>query len=217
MRLSVLLIAFAVGVSPVNAVEQTTAREYPAPPVVEFARVQPDLPAIPKIAPVPPPPPPVSVPAEFAHWIRLAGQQCAGITPGLIAAQIFSESSFQVDAVSYSNALGPGQFIPETWARWGVDADRDGMIDPFAIADSVVALAAFMCDNVAKAQAGIDAGQLVGNPVDLALAAYNAGFGAVQHAGGMPSGGDYSAQTQPYVWKIRDLERSYTADLEARV
>lgn len=161
------------------------------------------------LAPVAPEP----VPADFLPWIEKAAQTCDGVTPGLLAAQIQSESSFRTDAVSPSNAMGPSQFIPETWRLLGVDADGDGVRNPFSIADAVTTQAVFMCENIANTTAGVRNGSLSGDPVDLALAAYNAGFGAVQQHGGMPSGGEYSTQTQPYVEKIRALERLFNSIL----
>ncbi|HEU5266273.1 MAG TPA: lytic murein transglycosylase [Jatrophihabitans sp.] len=48
------------------------------------------------------------------------------------------------DAV-YDRAVGPMQFIPSTWARWGVDADHDGVKNPFDIFDATAAAAAYLC------------------------------------------------------------------------
>jgi soluble lytic murein transglycosylase-like protein len=215
MRFAVLLFASAISVSPVNPLVLQAVSDYSAGPELTAPAVA--TTSAPQVAPPPAPAPPVPVPAEFEPWIQRAGHKCAGITPGLIAAQVYTESTFVVTATSYSNAQGPGQFIPETWARWGVDADADGSTDPYSIADSVMALADFMCFNIDSVRADIAAGKVTGDPVDLALAAYNAGLGAVQHAGGMPEGGDYSTQTQPYVAKIRGLETSFDAALENRV
>lgn len=151
----------------------------------------------------------VPIPKGFTTWIERAAERCEGLSPALIAAQIQSESDFRTNVVSPSDARGPSQFIPETWEIWGIDADRDGRRNPFSIADAVVTQAAFMCDNLRNTTAGVESGRLVGDPVDLALAAYNAGLGAVLRFGGMPSGGEYSTQTQPYVEKIRELERLF--------
>ncbi|AEF40116.1 lytic transglycosylase domain-containing protein [Hoyosella subflava] len=163
------------------------------------------------------PPLPAPVPAEFAEWIIKASGECEGVTPGQIAAQLFAESTFRVDAVSYANAQGPAQFTPETWEAWGTDADGDGVKDPFSIPDSVMAQAKYMCHNLESVEQAIHDGKAEGDAVDLALASYNAGFGAILRFGGMPSGGDYTTQTQPYVEKIRDLEQAFNAYFEARV
>ncbi len=146
---------------------------------------------------------------EFRSWISQAADQCEAITPSILAAQIEAESSFRTDALSPRGAMGPSQFIPETWEIWGVDADGDGVADPYSIPDAVTAQAAFMCDNHRRAAEGVAAGTLEGDPLDLALAAYNAGFGAVQRSGGLPAGGEYTSETQPYVARIREREAVY--------
>lgn len=153
----------------------------------------------------------VALPPEFEPWIVSAAAQCpsAEITPALLAAQLATESGFRTDAVSPRDAQGPAQFIPETWAIWGVDADGDGVADPNNIADAVTSQARLMCDHHQRAVDGVSSGRLQGDPVDLALAAYNAGFGAVERFGGMPRGGEYSSETQPYVERIRAREADY--------
>jgi membrane-bound lytic murein transglycosylase B len=46
---------------------------------------------------------------------------------------------------SYDRAVGPMQFIPSTWAGWGVDADHNGVRDPFNIFDAAAAAADYLC------------------------------------------------------------------------
>lgn len=48
------------------------------------------------------------------------------------------------DAV-WDRAVGPMQFIPDTWVRWGVDADGDGQADPNQIDDAALAAARYLC------------------------------------------------------------------------
>ena len=74
-----------------------------------------------------------------------------------------------------------------------------------------MAQGALMCENYKLCADGISSGSIAGDPVALAVAAYNAGFGAVQRSGGMPSGGDYTIQTQPYVYKIMQRARAFEA------
>ena len=45
----------------------------------------------------------------------------------------------------YDRAVGPMQFIPSTWAGWGVDANGDGVKDPFNIFDATAAAADYLC------------------------------------------------------------------------
>ena len=48
-------------------------------------------------------------------------------------------------STTYDRAVGPMQFIPSTWARYGVDADGDGVADPFDINDAAAAAARYLC------------------------------------------------------------------------
>ncbi|MFT3715851.1 MAG: lytic murein transglycosylase [Gordonia sp. (in: high G+C Gram-positive bacteria)] len=45
----------------------------------------------------------------------------------------------------YDRAMGPFQFIPETWARYGVDANGDGVADPDNIDDAALSAARYLC------------------------------------------------------------------------
>jgi membrane-bound lytic murein transglycosylase B len=45
----------------------------------------------------------------------------------------------------WDHAVGPLQFIPSTWARWGADADGDGARDPNDIDDAALAAARYLC------------------------------------------------------------------------
>ena len=46
---------------------------------------------------------------------------------------------------TYDRAVGPLQFIPETWKRWGVDANGDGVADPQNIDDAALTAARYLC------------------------------------------------------------------------
>jgi Transglycosylase SLT domain len=67
--------------------------------------------------------------------------------------------------VTWDRAVGPMQFIPSTWARYGRDADRDGVADPQDIEDAALSAAGYLC-------AG---GRDLAQPGDLraAILAYN--------------------------------------------
>ena len=45
----------------------------------------------------------------------------------------------------YDRAVGPMQFIPSTWTGYGVDANHDGVADPFNIFDAAAAAARYLC------------------------------------------------------------------------
>ena len=46
---------------------------------------------------------------------------------------------------TYDRAVGPMQFIPSSWAIFGVDGDGDGKIDPFDIDDAAMSAAKYLC------------------------------------------------------------------------
>ncbi|MGF1648570.1 MAG: lytic transglycosylase domain-containing protein [Kineosporiaceae bacterium] len=46
---------------------------------------------------------------------------------------------------TWDRAVGPLQFIPGTWARWGIDADGDGASDPQDVDDASLAAARYLC------------------------------------------------------------------------
>ncbi|MGW0468922.1 lytic transglycosylase domain-containing protein [Streptomyces sp. NPDC003027] len=66
---------------------------------------------------------------------------------------------------SYDRAVGPMQFIPSTWARWGADGNGDGGADPHNVYDAALAAGRYLC-------AG---GRVLSDPDDLdrAVLSYN--------------------------------------------
>ncbi|MDQ0993782.1 lytic transglycosylase domain-containing protein [Streptomyces sp. V3I7] len=45
----------------------------------------------------------------------------------------------------YDRAVGPMQFIPSTWARWGADGNGDGYADPNNVYDASLAAGRYLC------------------------------------------------------------------------
>jgi membrane-bound lytic murein transglycosylase B len=45
----------------------------------------------------------------------------------------------------FARAMGPMQFIPETWRLYGVDANNDGVISPDNIDDAALSAAGYLC------------------------------------------------------------------------
>ncbi len=45
----------------------------------------------------------------------------------------------------WDRAVGPMQFIPDTWARWGADGNGDGSSDPNNIDDAALAAGRYLC------------------------------------------------------------------------
>jgi cell wall-associated NlpC family hydrolase len=151
--------------------------------------------------------------AAFVPWFEKAGSLCAGIKASTLAALYAAENGFRYgpDApVSPAGARGPGQFMPGTWAVYGKDVHGVGAADIDDIGDSVMASGHLLCDSYRQIESWKAAGLVVGDTLDLTLAAYNAGAGAVLRSGGMPSGRpDYENQTRPYVGRIRSSEAKY--------
>ncbi|MFJ2110800.1 peptidoglycan DD-metalloendopeptidase family protein [Streptomyces sp. NPDC087850] len=141
---------------------------------------------------------------QYAPWYTKASQSVAGecpqLAPALLAAQGYQESGFNAGiegpATQYGTAKGIAQFIDSTWATWGKDEDGDGTAlgakDP---EDAIMAQARFMCSLVKKAgRSGYGS-----DPVRLALAGYNAGWGWVDHYKGVPPERFANGQTYHYV------------------
>jgi cell wall-associated NlpC family hydrolase len=140
-----------------------------------------------------------AVPPWAVQPLLAAAQTCPEITAPLLAAQIETESDWNPDAYNAATkATGLSQFIPSTWAVYGVDGDGDGTADPRDPADAIKTQAIYMCHLVTtvKGMTGLS-----GDITDLALAAYNAGPGNVQKFGGIPP----FQETTAYVAKIRNL------------
>jgi Transglycosylase SLT domain/D-alanyl-D-alanine carboxypeptidase/Putative Flp pilus-assembly TadE/G-like len=139
------------------------------------------------------------VPARYAPIIARAAQHW-GVSAQLLAAQLYAESNFNPFAVSPAGAQGIAQFMPGTAAGLGLR-------NPFDAAASIDAQAHLMHDLLSRFAS-----------VPLALAAYNAGPGAVARCGCVPP----FAETQAYVAKIIGLlggagDISATGTMEVRL
>ncbi|WP_051498993.1 lytic transglycosylase domain-containing protein [Nocardia sp. BMG51109] len=65
-------------------------------------------------------------------------------SPG-VARIVDEAASAGVGEPVYVRAMGPFQFLPETWQRWGVDANGDGVADPDNIDDAALSAARYLC------------------------------------------------------------------------
>lgn len=144
---------------------------------------------------------PASVPAEFEPWFRKAGSLCPQISPALLAADTKAESGFHA-VTSPKGAKGYTQFMDPTWAAYGKDDDGNGIISQGDIGDAVMAQGRYFCEIARQVDGWIADGSVTGDALSLYIAGYNAGEYAIKNAGGMPSGGDYTSETQPYVQKV---------------
>jgi soluble lytic murein transglycosylase-like protein len=120
---------------------------------------------------------PTSGDAQLDRIIFEAGEK-QGVDPRLLHAVIWQESRYKAQALSHAGAQGLMQLIPDTAKRFGCD-------DPNDPAKNIAAGAKYL---------GWLLKRFDGN-VELALAGYNAGEGAVDKYDGVPP---YN-ETQNYV------------------
>lgn len=104
-----------------------------------------------------------------------------GIDPALFQSLVEQESSFNPRAVSSAGAMGLTQLMPKT-------AQAMGVADPYDPVQSLNGGAKYLSQMLKE----------FGGDRSLALAAYNAGPGAVKRFGGIPP----FSETQDYVRKI---------------
>jgi cell wall-associated NlpC family hydrolase len=142
-----------------------------------------------------------TVPSTDAALMEQFGHMCPELSPSLLAAQLYQESGFNPTIVSPAGAVGIAQFMPGTWPNWSLPTDGDGKQDPRNPADAIPAAARYDCA-LAHQLSGIG-----GDATSNMLAAYNAGPGAVEQAGGIPA----FAETQNYVKNIKALEQAFRA------
>ena len=150
---------------------------------------------------------PGMVPAAWESAVMAAGSTCREIPPAVIAAQIEAESSWNPAAVSPVGAQGLTQFMPGTWAAFGVDANGDGTANPFDPIDAIASQAAYDCHLVEQLRPAVEDGRINATLLEAVLAAYNAGQGPGLAAGGIPA----NSETPAYVAKIVDRARVYSA------
>ena len=127
----------------------------------------------------------VSGSVPYAALFNEAGERY-DVDPSLLAAVAEIESAFDPSAISSAGAQGLMQFMPATASEMGVDA-----FDPASAVDGAARYLRRELDRFES--------------VELALAAYNAGPGAVQRHGGVPP----FAETQRYVEKVLNALESY--------
>jgi soluble lytic murein transglycosylase-like protein len=126
-------------------------------------------------------------------YSELIEAACAkyGLNPSLLAGLIEQESHFDPTVGSGAGAQGLTELMPETAASLGVT-------DPHDPTQSIEAGARLLSEKISE----------FGGNVELALAAYNAGSGAVQQYNGIPP----YPETQEYVQKVLGYAAGYAND-----
>lgn len=112
----------------------------------------------------------------------------------LVCAVILAESHFKIEATSHCGAQGLGQLMPGTAAGLGVN----NAYDPVENVYGSVRYIKSMLDRMSGNKQWND---LTWKDLSLALAAYNAGPGAVKKHGGIPP----YRETQNYVKKVTEI------------
>lgn len=139
------------------------------------------------------------IPEQYRQAVTDAATT-AGVPTALVAAQLQAESGWDPEARSPVGARGIAQFMPATWEAYGAGADP---FDPLA---GIAALGRYLTAIRAEVQ---HLGTTEAERIDLTLAAYNAGPGAVLQHGGIPP----FPETQNYVRTINQTAQlDYSAD-----
>ena len=128
-------------------------------------------------------------PPEISHLVEQTASRLQ-VDPQLVHAIIKVESEYDPKAVSPKGAMGLMQLIPETAHRFGVE-------NPFSPKENIEGGVSYLRHLL----------DLYGGDLPLSLAAYNAGEGAVQRSGGIPS----FSETQEYVRKVTNIYQSGSA------
>lgn len=88
----------------------------------------------------------VGRPGSYLDLYQAAATHCPGLSWTVLAAIGQVESSHgRNNGPSSAGALGPMQFMPRTWAHYGVDGDGDGEKDIWSPYDAVPGAANYLC------------------------------------------------------------------------
>ena len=163
---------------------------------------------LPELAPPPVAPQQLSFQELLPIW-QAAGQ-AYGVPWPVLAAINKVESNFgQNMGPSTAGAIGWMQFMPDTWARWGIDANGDGVADPWNAEDAIYSAARYLAAS--------------GAATDIASAVFSYNHAqwyvdeVLQLAQGYDSGGaDYAAALQ-MAQQTLDAAKQAVVDANQRV
>ena len=77
-----------------------------------------------------------------------AAAKCRSLDPMILVAIHDVESTRDArGATSTAGAMGPMQFLPDTWVAYGVDANHDGRADVWNLEDALAGATHLLCTN----------------------------------------------------------------------
>ena len=134
-----LALAGSAGADVFKVVPNTTTG-----PVAVPSAFAPNAPGTASFSPTPPAEPERLAYAQLLSLWQRAGAEY-GVPWQVLAAINKVESNFGRNmGPSSAGAIGWMQFMPSTWERWGVDANGDGLADPWNAEDAITAAARYL-------------------------------------------------------------------------
>jgi soluble lytic murein transglycosylase-like protein len=127
---------------------------------------------------------------EEVHALIESASRKHGVPIALVKSIVATESNFRCDAVSLRGSIGLMQLLPSTARQYGADARV-----PEQNIDAGTRYLRFLIERYRHSS----------NPLKNVIAAYNAGFGAVDRYHGVPP----FRETQGYVNRVLELMRHY--------
>jgi soluble lytic murein transglycosylase-like protein len=128
--------------------------------------------------------------AEEVHALIASASRKHGVPTALVKSIVATESNFRSDAVSSRGSIGLMQLLPSTARQYGADAT-----DPEQNIDAGTRYLRFLIERYRHSS----------SPLKNVIAAYNAGFGAVDRYQGVPP----FRETQGYVNRVLALMNQY--------
>lgn len=84
--------------------------------------------------------------ANSSVWNLLRGSGGAPTEQGNGFATVVDTDDGVLDGnADWDRAIGPMQFLPETWSRWATDGNGDGVADPHNLYDAATSATRFLC------------------------------------------------------------------------